>query len=245
MSEEENIAAYFQRVEEVVNTMKGLGETMEARLVVQKILRTLTSKYNPKVSAIEDREKLDDLKTEELQGFLTAYEMRIQEPRQSEATFKVAKNKHQCHESCSIDHEIPDEELVNFVNKLPRGTGRYKGKLPLKCFNCGKIGHFAAKCPLKRNKRGTNLQRKFKIADKQTLFTKTEEEGVSDFEEEEEEFFEGDRNEILFLAQENNKDQLELEEGVVDIEAELVATLEEIEKLKKDIQSKKGLQMLQ
>ena len=159
MSEEENIVAYFWRVEEVVNTMKGLGETMEARLVVQKILRTLTSKYNPKVSAIEDREKLDDLKTEELQGFLTAYEMRIQEPRQSEAAFKAAKNKHQCPESCSIDHEISCEELVNFVNKLPRGTGRYKGKLPLKCFNHGKIGHFASKCPLRKNQKSTNFRR--------------------------------------------------------------------------------------
>ena len=102
----------------------------------------------------------------------------------------------------------------------------------MKCFNCGKIGHFAAKCPLKGNQRGTNLQRDFKIADKQTLFTNTEEEGVSNFEEEEEEFFEGNRNEILFLAQENNEYQPELEEGVVDLEAELVATLEEIENLK-------------
>ena len=31
MSEEENIPTYFQRVEEVVNNMKGLGETMEPR----------------------------------------------------------------------------------------------------------------------------------------------------------------------------------------------------------------------
>ena len=73
--------------------MKGLGETMEARLVVQKILRTLTSKYNPKVSAIEDREKLDDLKTEELQGILTAYEMRIQEPGQSKGSFQGSQEQ--------------------------------------------------------------------------------------------------------------------------------------------------------
>ena len=149
MSEEEKISAYFHSVEEVLNTMKGLGEKMEPRLVVQKILRTLTSKYNHKVSTIEGKEKLN---TKELQGILTAYEMRIQDPGQSEAAFKAAKNKHQCPESCSIDHEISCEELVNFVNKLPREIGRYKGKLPLKCFNCVKIRHFTSKCLLKKFK---------------------------------------------------------------------------------------------
>jgi hypothetical protein len=34
---------------------------------------------------------------------------------------------------------------------LKRGTNKYKGILPLKCFNCGKIGHFANKCPYDKN----------------------------------------------------------------------------------------------
>jgi len=33
------------------------------------------------------------------------------------------------------------------VRKLKRGTDKYKGKFPFKCFNCGKIGHFTSKCP--------------------------------------------------------------------------------------------------
>jgi len=36
----------------------------------------------------------------------------------------------------------------NFVHNLKKGTrGKYRGKLPFKCFNCGAVGHFVAKCP--------------------------------------------------------------------------------------------------
>ena len=42
---------------------------------------------------------------------------------------------------------LSDEEEANFIRKLKKGSSKYKGKLPFKCFNCGKIGHFASKCP--------------------------------------------------------------------------------------------------
>ena len=48
MGEGEDVAAYFQRVEEIVNTMRGLGEKMEPKLVVQNILRSLTPTKIPR-----------------------------------------------------------------------------------------------------------------------------------------------------------------------------------------------------
>ena len=70
-----------------------------------------------------------------------------------EATFKASKktryNKKKSKScscsSCSDDSYYEEEE--NFVRKLKRGARKYKGKLPFKYFNCGKIGHFASKCP--------------------------------------------------------------------------------------------------
>jgi hypothetical protein len=44
--------------------------------------------------------------------------------------------------------------MTKFVRRLNKGTnGRYRGKFPLICFNCEGIGHFANKCPHKKNKR--------------------------------------------------------------------------------------------
>jgi hypothetical protein len=53
MMEDETVGKYFLRVEEMVNAMKSLGETIEEPYLVQKILRSLPDRFNPKVSAIE------------------------------------------------------------------------------------------------------------------------------------------------------------------------------------------------
>ena len=43
--------------------------------------------------------------------------------------------------------------MANFVKRLNKGTNdRYRGKLPLICFNYDGIGHFANKCPHKKNR---------------------------------------------------------------------------------------------
>ena len=43
-----------------------------------------------------------------------------------------------------------------------RGKGKYKGKIPFKCFNCKKIGYYVARCP-KHVRKETNYWRENKI----------------------------------------------------------------------------------
>ena len=38
------------------------------------------------------------------------------------------------------------------MRKRIRGYGKYKGKLPFKCFNLGRIGQFSSKCTFKESK---------------------------------------------------------------------------------------------
>ena len=69
---------------------------------------------------------------DELHGIFTAYEMRKgqNEPSRKEARFKALSKK-------QLENLANEEAL--FISKLEKGTQKYKGKLPLKCFNYGRI----------------------------------------------------------------------------------------------------------
>ena len=75
MKEDCNIAAYFQYVDEITNTLEGLGEPFDEKTIIWKILRTLPWRFNSKVSVLEYSANLEKLSKEELHGVLIAYEM--------------------------------------------------------------------------------------------------------------------------------------------------------------------------
>jgi hypothetical protein len=78
MKEDENIVAYFLRVNETVNVIIGLGEEIEEFVIVQKVLKSLTMRFNPNISALEERSYLNSISMDELHGIFTAYEMRTE-----------------------------------------------------------------------------------------------------------------------------------------------------------------------
>jgi hypothetical protein len=53
MKEYENIATYFLQVDETVNAIIGLGEEIKESIIVQKVLRPLPMRFDPKTSELE------------------------------------------------------------------------------------------------------------------------------------------------------------------------------------------------
>ena len=107
---------------------------------------------------------------DELHGSLIAYEMRTgteSDQPNNEATFKaINKTKYR-------DTDL-DEEIENFVRRFQKGIGRYKGKSPLKCFNCGRIGHILENCYYK--KRSLNNKKRFYSKDEDNSLDESDEE---------------------------------------------------------------------
>jgi FKBP-type peptidyl-prolyl cis-trans isomerase len=97
-------------------------------MIVQKVLRSLPMRFDPNISAIEEREHLGMISMYVLHGIFIAYEMRTKKKNTSkkEATFKASKKtkKKKNPESnlnCSYgDDSNEDEEISNFVRKLER-----------------------------------------------------------------------------------------------------------------------------
>jgi hypothetical protein len=78
MEENENSVAYFLRFDEIVNVIRGLEEEFDEPIIVQKVLRSLPMRFDPNISALEERTYMDSITMDELHGIFIAYEMRTE-----------------------------------------------------------------------------------------------------------------------------------------------------------------------
>ena len=107
MEEHKDIETYFLCIDEVVNTMRGLGEKVKDVDIVRKVLRSLSVIFNSKISSLEKRFDIVTLEMNELHGILTPYEMRNsgEDSFKKEATLKVATKDKKNVETKTSNHE--------------------------------------------------------------------------------------------------------------------------------------------
>ena len=148
-----------------------------------------------------------------------------------EASFKANKN---------IDSEM-DVTEEKFVRRLKKGSGKYKGNMPFKCFNYGKICHLASKCPHKQkghifddeenytinkyNKEAKYKKKSLCVNDVDSL-EETNNDSSCEYE----------LNNFMLMAieyfgNEYTGSDLNDEEIMVDMEGELISALEDIDRL--------------
>ncbi|CAL5432597.1 unnamed protein product [Camellia sinensis] len=115
----EGVFEYFSRVLSVANKMGTYGEQMQDVTVVEKILRSLSEKFNYVVCSIEESKNIDQLSIDELQSSLIVHEQKLQRHTGEEQALKITS-----------------EDRFG-----ARGWGR------VECYKCHKLGHFQSECP--------------------------------------------------------------------------------------------------
>ncbi|XP_017420324.1 uncharacterized protein LOC108330347 [Vigna angularis] len=93
MDEGETVAEYLDKVQELVNKMRACKDAISYEYIVDKILRTLTPRFDHVVVAIEEARNLETMEIEELLHSLEAHEYHINERKQCQEQALQARSQ--------------------------------------------------------------------------------------------------------------------------------------------------------
>lgn len=137
----ETISDYIPRVMQIATKMRIHGEGMQDVVIVEKILRSLTEKYNYIAYSITQSSDIDKMSIDELHSSLIVHELnyiRFHKNSGEEQAFKTTVE------------ERGNTSSASRGRGGARGRGRDRGrqsKETIECYKCKKLGHYRNECP--------------------------------------------------------------------------------------------------
>jgi len=232
MGEKESIMEMFTRFTHITNELKSLGKMFMTEDLVRKILRILPISWEPKVTAIQEAKRMDEILLDELIGNLQTYELR----KNAQAKEEIPKGKGIALKALEEeDSDLDDEDFAFMARKFKKFVKVFDGKFKkgstsnkgrgkdqkAGCFRCGRHDHMVRNCPLPREEQAGEQARKdvprFPQANHPKRFVKAMMAAWGDSSDEEEE--NKDEEELALMA--HSEDESSSEEEGIESLAEL------------------------
>lgn len=134
----EKVDEYFSRTLTIVNQMTGHGEKMEQIIIIEKILQSMTARFNYVLCSVVESNDLSQLTIDELQSSLLVHEQRMNSHNR---VYEQALN---------VSHEGGGRGRGGRGASRGRGRGRGRqgfNKALVECYKYHKLGHFQYDCP--------------------------------------------------------------------------------------------------
>jgi len=163
METTETVDVYINKVLALTNQMKTNGETHLEQAKVEKILRSLTPKFEYVVAAIEEANDISKMTVRLLFGSLRAHEQRmndnkiekpIEQTLQAQASIGSSYHKHGSYSRKGRGGQNHGGALRGERGRI--GRGDIYNKLNGECYNCHKRGHYANECKSKGDNHASN-----------------------------------------------------------------------------------------
>ncbi|GAU38671.1 hypothetical protein TSUD_292530 [Trifolium subterraneum] len=113
MDENESIAEYFNKIINITNQMKSCGSTVSDGDMVEKVIGTLSSKFDYIIVAIMEAKDVSTMKLEELQCSLESHEQRINARAKNRTLIKHCGHPHQRREMPTRTRYNNEESKAN------------------------------------------------------------------------------------------------------------------------------------
>ena len=172
ISEDEFFDSFYGRLNEIVIAKLSPGEKIKHAKIVRKVLRSLPESFRAKFTAIEKSKDLDEIKIQELVGFLQTYELGLPSHKSSKCLALKTINERT---SDSSNEDDVEKEVAYFAKNFRKflkmknnGKSFGKGKFSsskndnrdykkndakessppqrIVCYECNGHGHLKKKC---------------------------------------------------------------------------------------------------
>jgi hypothetical protein len=146
----ESVNDYFSRTLAIANKMRIHGDKMEDITIIEKILQSMSAKFNYVVCSIEESHDIDELSIDELQSSLLVHEQRMVSNLPEEQVLKVIMHSGEFSNGYGRSRGWGRESRG-------RGRGRTNDQKPfdksrVECYHCHKYGHYQYECTEKDEK---------------------------------------------------------------------------------------------